>query len=225
MDCDQAGPLLVEFAEGSVDEQTARRIREHVDSCDDCSGVLATVAAWQGHAMAWEDEPAPVLLVPHRRRRGRRFDPAGLFGGDWLPPSRWLPAAASVAALALATAAFLRSGPGPAPAPQQPLAAEPSGQFMNAGFDEWREDFEQRIEVDRSLLLEAVLVANDDRRQRELEALVRVLKAQMDRQALETNESLRYVVAHQLQEQERLDELARHMREASYTPAVQGGAP
>lgn len=212
MNCEEAGPLLAELADGTLDAATARRVQEHVEGCDDCFALATTLATWQRRVQDWEDLPAPVILLPHvpSKRRGWRW-PAWPVKVNW-----WqvVPAAASLGALALAALAFVRSG-SPFPDDAPPMAATPvpaNAQVLNATFDEWQQDFQHRLEVDQSLIVQAVMVANEDRRQRELDALARLLKAEMDRQALETDQSLRYVVAHQLREQERMDELVRQVQ-------------
>ena len=44
---------------------------------------------------------------------------------------------------------------------------------------------------------------------------MRLLKAEMDRRSLETAESLRYVITHQIQEQRELDDLSLRIRQIS----------
>lgn len=218
MNCDEAGPLLAELADGTLDAATARRVQDHIEGCDDCFSLAATLGAWQRQAREWEDLPAPMILLPHMpsRRRGWRLP-------SWPAELRWwqlLPTAASLGALALAFVAFVRAGSPDAEAPPM-MAATPvpaNAQVLNATFDEWQQDFQHRLEVDQSLIVQAVMVANEDRRQRELDALTRLLKAEMDRQALETDQSLRYVVAHQLKEQERVDQLAMQLQQIGWEP-------
>ncbi|MDE0008997.1 MAG: hypothetical protein OXS50_12035, partial [Gammaproteobacteria bacterium] len=160
----------------------------------------------------------PMILLPHvpSQRRGWRLP-------SWPRDLRWwqlLPTAASLGALALALVAVVRAGPPDTEAPPL-VAATPvpaNAQVLNATFDEWQQDFQHRLEVDQSLIVQAVMVANEDRRQRELDALARLLKAEMDRQALETDQSLRYVVAHQLKEQERVDQLAMQLQQIGWEP-------
>ena len=218
MNCDEAGLLLAELADGTLDPATARRVQAHMEGCDDCFAAAQTLSAWQRQAQAWEDLPAPMILLPHvpSRRRGWRL-PA------WPGGLRWwqlLPTAASLGALALAFVAFVRAGSPDAEAPPMVVATPvpANAQVLNATFDEWQQDFQHRLEVDQSLIVQAVMVANEDRRQRELDALTRLLKAEMDRQALETDQSLRYVVAHQLQEQERVDQLAMQLQQIGWEP-------
>ena len=219
MNCDEAGPLLAELADGTLDAATARRVQAHMQGCDDCSAEMRTLVAWQRRAEEWEELPAPMILLPHvpSRRRSWRLP-------SWSVDLRWwqlLPTAASLGALALALVAFFRAGSPDADAPPM-VAATPvpaNAQVLNATFDEWQQDFQHRLEVDQSLIVQAVMVANEDRRQRELDALTtRLLKAEMDRQALETDQSLRYVVAHQLKEQERVDELALQLQQIGWEP-------
>ena len=212
MNCEEAGPLLAELADGTLAAATARRVQEHTEGCDDCFSLATTLGAWQRLVQDWEDLPAPVILLPHVPSRRRR-----LRWPSWPVNVNWwqvVPTAASLGALVLAAVAFMRAG---SPLPDNPpvMAATPvpaSPQVLNATFDEWQQDFQHRLEVDQSLIVQAVMVANEDRRQRELDALARLLKAEMDRQALETDQSLRYVVAHQLREQERMDQLVRQVR-------------
>ena len=212
MNCEEAGPLLAELADGTLAAATARRVQEHMEGCDDCFALATTLGAWQRRAQDWEDLPAPVILLPHvpPERRGWRW-PSWPVNVNW-----WqvVPTAASLGALVLAVLAFVRSGE-PSADEAAFVAAPPvpaNAQVLNATFDEWQQDFQHRLEVDQSLIVQAVMVANEDRRQRELDALARLLKAEMDRQALETDQSLRYVVAHQLREQERMDQLVRQVR-------------
>lgn len=220
MNCDEAGPLLAELADGTLDAATAQRVQAHIEGCDDCFSLAATLGAWQRRANDWEDLPAPMILLPHMPSR-----PRGWRVPSWPRDLRWwqlLPTAASLGALALAFVAVVRAG---SPDPEAPpmMAATPvpaNAQVLNATFDEWQQDFEHRLEVDQSLIVQAVMVANEDRRQRELDALARLLKAEMDRQALETDQSLRYVVAHQLKEQERVDQLARQLQQIGWEPPL-----
>ncbi|MYE24983.1 MAG: zf-HC2 domain-containing protein [Gammaproteobacteria bacterium] len=218
MNCDEAGPLLAELADGTLDAAVARRVQAHIEGCDDCFSLAGTLGVWQRQAEAWEDMPAPMILLPHMpsRRRGWRLPP-------WPTDLRWwqlLPTAASLGALALALVAFVRAG-SPDSEALPAMAATPlpaNAQVLHASFDEWQQDFQHRLEVDQSLIVQAVMVANEDRRQRELDALARLLKAEMDRQALETDQSLRYVVAHQLKEQERVDQLAVQVQQIGWEP-------
>ena len=218
MNCDEAGPLLAELADGTLDAAAARRVEDHMEGCDDCFSAAQALRTWQRQAQAWEDLPPPMILLPHlpSRRRGWHLP-------SWPSGLRWwqlLPAAASLGALALAFVAFVRAGSPAAEAPPL-IAATPvpaNAQVLNATFDEWQQDFQHRLEVDQSLIVQAVMVANEDRRQRELDALTRLLKAEMDRQALETDQSLRYVVAHQLKEQERVDQLAMQLQQIGWEP-------
>ncbi len=64
--------------------------------------------------------------------------------------------------------------------------------------------------------MQRALDTNRTQRQQELEVLVRLLKGEMDRRSLETEESLRYVIAHQIQGQRELDDLYERVQKISY---------
>ena len=71
-------------------------------------------------------------------------------------------------------------------------------------------------DIDQEILLQSVLDSNRTQRQQDLEALARLLKGEMDRRSLETEESLRYVIAHQIQSQQELDDLYQRVQMISY---------
>jgi hypothetical protein len=70
--------------------------------------------------------------------------------------------------------------------------------------------------ADQTLLIQALQQANRDQRERELQSLATLLKAEMDRRTLETEQSLRYVIAHQIQGQQDLDELYQRVDRIDY---------
>ncbi|MDP6374981.1 MAG: hypothetical protein QF921_04890 [Pseudomonadales bacterium] len=56
------------------------------------------------------------------------------------------------------------------------------------------------------VLPETLVKASRDQREQELSSLVKLLKMEMDRRSIETEESLRYIIAHQIQGQQHVDE-------------------
>ena len=67
-----------------------------------------------------------------------------------------------------------------------------------------------------SPMVEAMLAAHDTQRREEIEALAVLLLGVIDRQATDTEDSLRYVITQQLADQKRLDNLAEHVEWATY---------
>lgn len=208
--CEQAGPRLVDLAEGELDAETAQALRAHVDDCDACSRDIDGVRRWREHAALWHEVAVPV----------------GRHAGAWRPPSaprergpwflQWFPVAASAAALAVALLLFfdpMRGGIDPNIA-----VGENDVQLLNVRFEQWRQEARERLEIEQPLLVRAVLEASEAQRQAELEALVRIIKGEIDHQALAMEESFRTVITHQLEEQQRVDDLVRHVRYAGYEP-------
>lgn len=193
MNCDEAGPRLFDLTDGSAGREARAELEQHVSGCAQCSAALAALREWRERADAWQDAPVP------RWRRPAVERPA--FWRDW---RQWFPLAVSAAALVVAGAVLLR-----APAAQQlPLqGSETASSPPNAVAAQWRRELEAGSQTDRALLVQAVLEASRSQREQELAALAAVLKGEMDRRALETERSLRYIVTHQVQDERRLNDL------------------
>ncbi len=225
MRCDEAGPLIPELTEGRLSGETQSTLERHLDDCEDCRSIADQVAAWNRDAVMWDEIAPPAWQVNVGHRPQRSF--------QWPSFFQWFPVATSAAALALVAAVFVGQGGPAAPDSVVPRGPTIAGATPNVGttlpvsFDTTRDSqyealqqqLDDRLAVDQSLLLQAVLEANRTQRQQEMEALVKVLKAEMDRKSFETDESLRYVISHQLQEQERVDELSRELREINFSQA------
>lgn len=225
MRCDEAGPLIPELTEGRLSGESRSALERHIDGCDDCRGIADQIAAWDRNAVMWDEiaPPAWKANVGHRPRRSFQ----------WPSFFQWFPVATSAAALALVAALFVGQSSPTAPNSLVPGGPTIAGSNPGVGatlpvsfdtaedsqFEALQQQLDDRLAVDQSLLLQAVLEANRTQRQQEMEALVKVLKAEMDRNSFETDESLRYVIAHQLQEQARVDELSRELREINFSQA------
>ena len=107
---------------------------------------------------------------------------------------QWFPSLASAVALILVIALYVQQ-------PGQPAVAIPAANMAQT--------------TSLSPVFDDLLQFNREQRQQELGALVRLLKAEMDRRSLETAASLRYVITHQIQEQRELDDLSLRIRQIS----------
>ena len=206
MNCEEARSSLFELIEDEdrSEQQLAPEQRaallEHVDGCPFCTADIETIRAWQTRADTWQDVPVPRWRPPVVERPPWR---------DW---RLWVPIAASTAALALAVFAIVG-------APEEPGATPVIAQhdpetrqlLVNEALERFREEFESRQEVDRTLLLQAAVEATRTQREQELAALATVLTAEMDRRALATDENLRYLVTDQFRNSRRLDDLVRRV--------------
>jgi len=193
--CEDAGPRLIDFDDGGLDDETATSLRRHLDDCPACRADLDTIRRWRGLGTTWRDAEVPPWRPP---RIGRR---------QWL--ERWVPMAASIAALALATMAYFERG---LQAPQVRWE-QPSDMGVDPG--RWQ-PVAWFAEEGPSPVAEAMLSAHDARRREEIEALAVLLLGVIDRQATVTEDSLRYVITQQLADQKRVDRLAERFELASY---------
>ena len=206
MNCEEARSSLFELIEDEgrsecrLAPQERAALLEHVDGCPFCTADVETIRAWQTRADTWQDVPVPRWRPPVSERPPWR---------DW---RLWFPIAASTAALALAVFAVVGSPGKPGAAPVVAQHDREARQLLvNEALERFRAEFESRQEVDRTLLLQAVVEATRTQREQELAALATVLTAEMDRRALAADESLRYLVTDQFHNSRRLDDLVRRV--------------
>ena len=212
MNCEEARSNLFELVEdaGGLAPGERKALQAHVAACPFCSADIEAIRTWRQHAQAWRDEPTPRWSRPRIERPAWR---------DW---RGWFPVAASTAALALAVIAVV--GPGAATedeAPPPAVAAhdpELQRQLVDAALAQFREELDGRREADRSFVLQAVMEAARDQREEELTALAVFLKAEMDRRALQTDESLRYLITDQVRDRRRLEDLFQRVGTRRDTP-------
>ena len=212
MNCEEARSSLFELVEdaGGLAPGDREALQAHVAACPSCSADVEAIRTWRQHAQAWREEPTPRWNRPRIERPGWR---------DW---RGWFPVAASTAALALAVVAVV--GPRAATddeAPPPVVAAydpELQRQLVDAALAQFREELDGRREADRSFVLQAVMEAARDQREEELTALAVFLKAEMDRRALQTDESLRYLITDQVRDRRRLEDLFQRVGTRRDTP-------
>ena len=217
MNCEEARSSLFELIEDegrsaqhlAPEQRTA--LLEHVSGCSACTAEVAAIRAWQAHADAWQDVPVPRWRPPLVERPPER--------PPWRDWRMWFPIAASAAALLLAVFAVVGSPGEPGATPVIAQHDRETRQLLvTEALERFREEFESRQEVDRTLLLQAAVEATRTQREQELAALATVLTAEMDRRALATDENLRYLVTDQFRNSRRLDDLVQRV-------STRGNAP
>ncbi len=187
MECNDIRDSLVDYVEDQLPEQQRQRISAHLETCESCQHDYQSAFTLARYAEIWHDEAPPVWQAP--RIGGQRQTMAGFF--------RWFPTMASAAALMLVIAMYVEDRSASARQTVQPtVAAMPSYPLQT-----------QEAKAHEATLVRNVLESSRSQRQRELEVLVKLLKAEMDRRSLETEESLRYLIAHQIEKEQELDEL------------------
>jgi hypothetical protein len=183
MHCEEARGRLIDRLDGPAID--AAELAAHLESCQECRELENDILAMESQARVWHDinpprwnpDPGPWQAPPDR---------IGGWAPHWLRLIRqWFPVLASSAALLLAAGIYLQGDrPG---APQAPTAAAAPQTAAPA--------------------TEALLATSRRERQQEMEALTALLKAEMDRRSLETEQSLKYIISHQIQSQRELESM------------------
>lgn len=193
--CEQANPQLVEYAEHELPADVQAQVEAHLDTCSTCQADFAAITQWRNMASNWHDEVVPS------------WKPAAVTGGnaaDFFENFRmWFPTAASTAALAMVTLIFVQM-------PPQSNGTLPTQQPVAANY-ETLPPLPQANQAAQAALVQSVMEGSREQRAEELQALLKILKAEMDRRSIETEESLRFIISNQLQGQEELDELYKQV--------------
>lgn len=183
MHCDEATARLLDLLDQPTDRASpSTTLEAHLSGCDECRALQEDIAARRAEARVWHDlEPPPWNPEPPRGHS----DGYGLAAGWQRLVQLWLPLAASTAALLLAVSVYRQDAAAPltTPLPDEPQLAELAG----------------------SPAAQALLAASRRERQQEMAALTALLKAELDRQEAQTEESLKYLISHQIQSQRELD--------------------
>ncbi len=176
------------------------QVGEHLTTCSDCQADYNTITELRALAAGWHDEVPPNWQPPNVVSSG-----GASLSLDWLRD--WFPTGASATALVLVSVMFLRE--------PEVLQVEPTDPASTA-FAQFNSNTPQLSPAGEASLVQNVLDSARQQRQQELAALMTVMKAEMDRRTLETEESLRYVISHQMQGQQEIDDLQRRLQRVSF---------
>lgn len=195
--CEHANPQLVEYAAKELPPSLQLQVEEHLSGCDTCQADFAAIGQLRTMAANWHDEVAPA------------WQPPRIPGRDYLENLRlWFPTFASTAALAVVAVMFVQM-----PASNGTL---PVNQSANA--DGYYANLPALPQATQAAMVQSVMDGSRVQRQEELQALLKILKNEMDRRSIETEDSLRYVITHQLQGQQELDDLYQQVEALMLTP-------
>ena len=198
MHCEQANSLLVELASSELSTADSREIRQHLQQCATCQGDFELINAWRRMADNWHDE-APPPWDPSRLT-GRRADP--------LTNLRlWFPTFASTAALLLAVFVYVQQPANTGTLPTRSTVAD-------------YQSLPELPKTQQAAVVDSVLASSRVQRQEELSALLKYLTAEMNRRSMETEESLRYIISSQIQDQQALDRLYQQVDRLLAQPAA-----
>ncbi len=190
MRCEEVSELLIEYAEGTLPPDVAAQVEAALPGCDQCQEDLAAIMEFRTMASSWHDEVPPAWKIPEVSNQS-----AGI--GDFLEGFRqWFPTFASATALVLVAVLYAQT-----PAQTGQL---PSGQMT---------DYESlpQLPTATQAAFDSALETNREQRKQELTTLLEMLTAEMNRRSLETEESMRFLISSQIEEQRELDQLYRQV--------------
>jgi anti-sigma factor RsiW len=193
--CEHANPYLIEYAEGELPSGRHTEVEAHLSGCAKCQADYDAIIQFRTMASNWHDEVVPA------------WKPAPIPGHDWFESFRlWFPTAASTAALAMATLIFIQL--------PETSGVLPTNQTMPTNY----EALPPLPQATQAAMVQSVMDGSRQQRQAELQALLKILKAEMDKRSIETEESLRFVISSQLQGQQELDDLYNQVEDIMLNP-------
>ncbi len=188
MHCEDARDALLDSLDGPPNEARAAALDAHLTGCADCRALQQDLNHMATRAAVWHELTPPAwnpLAAP------RREAPAA----GWLAVLQtWFAPTASALALLLALGVYWQA-PASGTGGVQP-AAFPPDRAPAAGL--------RAVSADGGAGDDLLTTARAER-QEALEALTALLKAEMDRRSLETEQSLKYIISHQIQSQRQLE--------------------
>ena len=199
MHCEDARDALLDSLDGRREDGHAT-LHDHLAVCADCRALQRDLTDMAARARVWHELAPPA------------WNPLGTPGHDapaagWLAALRiWFAPTASALALLLALGAYWQAPAGRTEAPLP--AAHPADRAPVSGL--------RTVSADASGAGDLLAEARAER-QEALEALTALLKAEMDRRSLETEQSLKYIISHQIQSQRQLEAIRSRLNDAQPT--------
>ncbi len=199
MRCDQSQTLLFDYADDRLADQVRMEVGDHLETCSDCRSDYQGILDLQAQASVWHELPVP------------KWQPPGIPGRSFFDNfHQWFPSLASAAALLVVLTIYVGQ-PAGVPVPQRSSVAETGLQDRGTPVA-----YDSAAAYSANPELESLMLDNRSQRQEELQALVRLLRLEMDRRSEDTEESLRYVISHQLQGQRDIDDLYDRLKQVNY---------
>ncbi len=216
--CEQCRLMLDRVLDDSIDPQDRTGVNAHLDECEECRALLAELWDLQALATRWREQSVPAW-----QRRGHFFEST-----PWLPRLQVAGAFASVLVLVLVLARVevstadgftVRFGEAYATRDQLETSMEQlqqdQAQQLQAGIDRLTS---QQVASNQLLLRTALDLSRQERRE-EMSNLVTLMDDRRDRRYRETEESLRYLVASQVEDRRNI----RQLNQAIQLVASEGG--
>jgi hypothetical protein len=200
MQCDEARSLLFEYVDDLLSDPVRARTGDHLDGCPGCLADYQSIRDLQLQARVWHDVTPPSWQPP---RIARPF-PLGSI-------NQWFPMLASAAALLIVVIMYFSP-----PAATSLGAAQPAISGVTPSLPVPGPRAGMPVAYSDPTI-DALFSTNRSERQQELQALVQLMRAEMDRRNEETEASIRYVISHQIQGQREIDDLYQYIQKIGFT--------
>ena len=207
---EQIRDLLFDYVDDVLDFETRRTVSERLEASAELQADYELILDMRTRAKVWHDVPAPSWNPPRIVSR---------FRWHWenLNFQQWFPTAASATALLLVVALYFRGPDVVLPPTVMPTAAVPvTQQFLQPA------SYEDPAQV---AFVQSVLATSRQQRQKELTVMVKILMEEMNKRTRETEESLSYIITHQIQEQQDLDELYEQVQTMTQPEPIRPSNP
>ena len=193
---EQIRDLLFDYVDDVLDLETRRAVSERLEASAELQADYALILDAQNRAQVWHEIPAPYWNPPRIVSQTR-------WVWENLNLLQWFPTAASATALLLVVAIYFRGPDVASPGTVAPAAAIPvTPQYLQQDLRE--ASFEDPAQT---AFAQVLLETGRQQRQEELTSMMKILTAEMNIRSIETQESLGYIIRHQIEEQKDLDEL------------------
>ncbi len=200
MNCAECEDKLFEFNEGVLSPDEAAAVDAHLATCEDCSALLSDIWQMKLTASRWQVERP----VPWQKT-------SGSVQNEWQLP-QVIATAASIVAIVLVLADITLWGGEPT-VTSEDLAALKTEILtdQDARFDKLTD---QQVESNQ-LLVRTLLETSRNERQEELTTLVNYWNASQAQYLQNTEDSLRYLLASQVEDERDIQQLNDALRSAT----------
>ncbi|MCB1644346.1 MAG: zf-HC2 domain-containing protein [Pseudomonadales bacterium] len=205
--CEACQNYLFDLVDNELKPLEKQRVQQHIDHCEDCQAQLSAIWEMQAVASRWQDK-----AVPHWQRRETFFE------SRWAPRLQWASSFASVFVLVLVLGQVkvdFHDG----------LSIRFGGDFIDQQTLEQRltafeDDQQQQLQsglqkvseqqlASDQLLLRTLLDTSRKERGEDLRQVVNLIDEYQDQRTEQTNESLRYLIASQVEDKRNIEQLTR----------------
>lgn len=215
--CEQCKEQLIDFVSNLLPPLDKQLVDRHLQHCDECNAAMADIWNLQSKASGWRDE-----RVPHWNRRQFFFEPS-----PWPMRMQWAASFASVLVLILVlmegristvgglTIDFAGNDSRYVSQPELMQQLARSQNLQRSEFDSSVQRLTSAQITTNQLLLRTVLDVSRQERRQDLGTMLVLWERSQDQRSISTDESLRFLIASQIQDRREIEDLNDAMLQVS----------